>query len=527
MSQNLSKLKLLILVLLGSWTFAQDDCLQGDDTDGMGPARNVTKGSNYRAADDFLVSSGNSIGVNAIEFYISSDTPVTDANLIFYEDNDGLPDTGSIKYELNDIVPTYQVSIGSNGSSSYIYRVIFNLEEELVFDGGAEGARYWVEPQVSKEPGGYEYTFWHISRSGTLGNTLFYSSDGGTNWTTYTGDLQFHGVFKISCDHIEEPIQDPYCVSFIGTVEPISLVKFGEINNPTSPVMGGSARNEYFLDQVANVNRSQTYELAVEGNTGEELTNYITAFIDWNQNGVLNDEGEVYDVGTLYSTDGMDGQQAKLEITIPESALLGNTRMRILKRWGESPTTNPCGVLSWGQTEDYTVNIGENVLPECTIECPEDIIVQAEEGETTAIVTYEINFECDNSEGVELVLTEGLASGSEFPVGTTTVSYNLVYNDTVLNTCSFEVEVEEHLGVSDLTNESLAFYPNPVQDVLNISYNQRITKVSVYDLSGRKVFITSENNKQIQIDLSRIPSGVYIVKVDVGGEARSFKIVKK
>jgi hypothetical protein len=42
--------------------------------------------------------------------------------------------------------------------------------------------------------------------------------------------------------------------------------------------------------------------------------------------------------------------------TVPTTATLGSTRMRVIMRYNATPTT-PCGTFDFGQVEDYTVNI--------------------------------------------------------------------------------------------------------------------------------------------------------------------------
>lgn len=179
-------------------------------------------------------------------------------------------------------------------------------------------------------------------------------------------------------------------------------------------------------------------------------------------------------------------------------------------------------------TCSFDVIVEPTASENCTITCPENITVVTEQGETTAVVEYEIGFECEEGEAqAELILTSGLPSGAEFPIGTTTVTYNLVYDGEILDTCSFDVTVEEYMSVNDLNNYSLSVYPNPVKDILNISYNKEISKVSVYDLSGEQVYTINLNSKNAKINLRQLPSGVYVIKAEISGETKTFKIMKK
>lgn len=132
------------------------------------------------------------------------------------------------------------------------------------------------------------------------------------------------------------------------------------------------------IADVAYVAPGQSYTLEVEGNTFDEV-NELVAFIDWNQNGVLDDEGEVYNLGELIESDGVDGQNVSLSISIPTTALLGQTRIRITKTWtwpeyGALLVADPCFISlydpdweevddSYGQALDFTLDIGDGIAP--------------------------------------------------------------------------------------------------------------------------------------------------------------------
>ncbi|MGO4709228.1 choice-of-anchor J domain-containing protein [Chryseobacterium sp. 2TAF14] len=140
--------------------------------------------------------------------------------------------------------------------------------------------------------------------------------------------------------------------------EPITLVNFAGINNTTSATAYVGDSHQYFLSQTANVTTGQSYNITLKGNTGGNYTNYFAVFIDWNQNGNLTDAGEVYSVTqTIINSTGTDASQAVHSITVPATALAGNTRMRIKKIDSTTGLTDPCEGDSYGQAEDYTVNV--------------------------------------------------------------------------------------------------------------------------------------------------------------------------
>lgn len=70
-------------------------------------------------------------------------------------------------------------------------------------------------------------------------------------------------------------------------------------------------------------------------------------------------------------------------------------------------------------------------------------------------------------------------------------------------------------------------YPNPVKDVLNLSYTKDISNVSVHNLLGQKVMTKSINATQTKIDMSNLSNGTYLVKVTVDGLVKTIKVVKQ
>lgn len=153
-----------------------------------------------------------------------------------------------------------------------------------------------------------------------------------------------------------------YCASMADDVnyEYITNVTFADISNTTTEQSGYND----FTSQVANVAIGSTNQISVTINSDGQ--DYIYAFIDWNQNGELNDAGEVY---TLATDTYLDGPHT-LNVTVPEGAPLGETRMRVKVQYqGTIPT--PCDTFGYGEVEDYTVNVtppkyiydGESWLP--------------------------------------------------------------------------------------------------------------------------------------------------------------------
>ena len=82
---------------------------------------------------------------------------------------------------------------------------------------------------------------------------------------------------------------------------------------------------------------------------------------------------------------------------------------------------------------------------------------------------------------------------------------NSVYVDSIV--------FDNTLGTADFgyANNTISLYPNPAQEVLNISSSNSITKIEVYDLLGKKV---ASNDNASNVNVADLGKGAYIVIVE-------------
>lgn len=152
-----------------------------------------------------------------------------------------------------------------------------------------------------------------------------------------------YGAFAQYC----EPTLANNCTA--DAPESITNVTFAGIDNTTECIAG---LNDY-TDQVANVVLGQSYTLSMTITTDSAFPDdYAFVFIDWNQDGIFDTIDERYLVA---GPTGVDGTYDIL-ITVPANAVEGDTRMRALITW-DQPDNDGCAV-SYGEVEDYTVNVG-------------------------------------------------------------------------------------------------------------------------------------------------------------------------
>jgi hypothetical protein len=145
-----------------------------------------------------------------------------------------------------------------------------------------------------------------------------------------------------------------------GTVDQITNITLGTLNNTTGP----SATPYYtFYNSLPKPNLLQSSTASISISFGSDGNQYAAVWIDFNQDGTFQ-SGE----GVISGNAGANGTIV-INIPIPAGAVLGNTRMRV--RGGDDfalATSQACNASNstWGETEDYIVNITAAGLPTIT-----------------------------------------------------------------------------------------------------------------------------------------------------------------
>ncbi|MDI9311898.1 MAG: zinc-dependent metalloprotease family protein [Limnohabitans sp.] len=140
-----------------------------------------------------------------------------------------------------------------------------------------------------------------------------------------------------------------YCASSATNTndERIGKVAIGTINNTST----GTAGYENFTALSTNAIRGSSQTITITPTwTSTVYSEGYAVFIDYNKNGVFTDAGETVWTKAASTTTPVSGT-----FTIPATATLGATRMRVSMRYNAIPTS--CGTFTYGQVEDYTINI--------------------------------------------------------------------------------------------------------------------------------------------------------------------------
>ncbi len=181
---------------------------------------------------------------------------------------------------------------------------------------------------------------------GTVADTNYLVSGGASN--QYSNSHQFPltiGFIPNYCDGEGTTTTDEF----------IQQVVFNTIDNT-------STQGPHYTDNTAvftEVTKTQSYPITITN--GEHWdTDTMGCWVDWNYDGDFDDINEIINI--TYTGTGTNGSGIGTgigEITVPADAHLGNVRLRIRVLYGADLL--PCGTTSYGEVEDYTLKVIENL----------------------------------------------------------------------------------------------------------------------------------------------------------------------
>ena len=129
-------------------------------------------------------------------------------------------------------------------------------------------------------------------------------------------------------------------------------------NGVATPVNNNSTSNHTYTDFTSlaptSLFRDSTYKIQIS-QIDLNVTIYtctVYGFIDYNHSGTF-EPNELIITRVTSSTNTIVNQN----FTIPTNAPIGLTRMRLIMIEGSLSTYDPCASYTWGETEDYMVNI--------------------------------------------------------------------------------------------------------------------------------------------------------------------------
>jgi len=418
-----------------------------------------------------------------------------------------------------------------------------------------------------------------------LGGQLSYSFTGDYN-TTYYYTVKPYNYFGTAhgCQQLSfvTNANRCYCISAPAANDGngITNVQLGAVNfaNPDVTYNDLTAKSVRFGTGLKN-NLQITFATGTSENPVGSPENAMI-WIDFNNDYVFDDSEHIYTgVSAIGSPSTLDAS-----FVMPADATLGIHRMRIVTWPGASSAGTSCYNGPFGVTLDFNVNVitavandnpdgafllttgtsfetypltGTNVnatgsvvepAPSCGGYKGDDVWYKAVVP-GSGNLTFEVNgvsggltntaaaaysgsidslalLACDDSSSLDTNGDQPKINLTGRTAGETI--YFRVWDNGGDAFGSFKVSAYgSNLAVNSFDEINFSYYPNPVTDVLNLSFNQEMNNVSVVNLLGQELFSKSLNATQGKIDMSALSKGAYLVKVTVGNQTKTIKVIKE
>lgn len=160
------------------------------------------------------------------------------------------------------------------------------------------------------------------------------------------------------------------------------------------------------------------------------------------------------------------------------------------------------------------------------VEAPTADAIQAlVEGSTVAnLVAVGQNIVWYASEADALAGTNPLSSSEILVDGTV---YYAVQTIDGCKSQPFGVLVDIILSTDGFDISQLKYYPNPVNQTLNISYSEVISNVKVINILGQTVLSSMQNSNFVSIEMTQLPAGSYMVQIESNDATTVIKVMKR
>jgi len=267
---------------------------------------------------------------------------------------DGDEDAENDSYEV-EIQHLNPYDIGVSGIASPASGVLLSNAEQVVVAitnyGGATISDFDITYEFNGETvtetvagplagnSSMSYTFDQtvdLSIPGTYVITVYTSLDGDAD---NSNDLSSSEIVNSNCA--------PSMNCTVG--DGLTLFQLLDIDNPSGCEGYGD-----FTDQMTNVEQGGTHDVTMTTGYGNQ---YVRIWIDFNDDYAYTVDELVLDNYIIAQGSGSGTYTETTQINIPTDAPLGEHSMRVKTNWNAGVPDDPCEVTTYGETEDYMVNV--------------------------------------------------------------------------------------------------------------------------------------------------------------------------
>ena len=113
------------------------------------------------------------------------------------------------------------------------------------------------------------------------------------------------------------------------------------------------------------------------------------------------------------------------------------------------------------------------------------------------------------------------------PAGVTQVRTNEWSGSVIRYFDDWSIVDQASLSVEGLSSYNFSYSPNPATDIINLNAMKSIDKVDVINVLGQKAMNAKVSALNKSIDISNLKSGIYMLRVTIGGTVGTYKVIKK
>jgi hypothetical protein len=253
--------------------------------------------------------------------------------------------------------------------------------------------------------------------------------------------------------------------------------------------------------------------------------------------GVLTQNWIHWDQGTNYTSIGYSGAATAFNIaarwTHDQIDTLANESVTKVKFW-------PSDTL--GSAATFRIRIWEGIKGDSlVVDELVPTVIPNQWNEIALTTPYPINTKKDLWVGLEVIVTTGWPAGCD--AGPAITGYGDMINlsgaagweamssfSTTLNyNWNIETCIKSTSGIENIIKKTISIYPNPATDKIIVE-TSGITPgkaLVIYDIEGQDLIQQQVTGIKTTVDISRLPAGVYVVKVTGDRTAQVRKIIKE
>ena len=395
--------------------------------------------------------------------------------------------------------------------------------------------------------------------TGTDASTGWIASYNGTTMTGAYGVPIIFGPFPIAVGDVEIIVQDSEEAACIATemVSPPSTCSvppvLGEANCVSvsnfpwfdwiagvsiGTIAQSSSKSPYsdFTANSTDVVQGESIDITLtSGFSWFTYNEYWAVWIDYNQDNIFDETTELaYSADFSAPANGTLTYPTTGQINVPATALLGSTKMRVIMKRDAAPS--PCETVSFGEVEDYTVNItaaGGNGFAVNHI-----LRLEVNEFEENADINFYglipaemIATDIEKSYDGTSYFT--LSENNPTDFGDNSIHLREMDYDLEKGNNYYRVKVTAGDGSVLYSNPQLVYfepkpdftlYPNPAQDFVMIDLpemNGERVDISIVGQFGQVLYNEkrdTQNERALRVSTADFIDGLYFVRVQIAGK---------